>query len=123
MLLGGHRTAQAAAAKPSALDELLSTEREIATQMAAAEREGAELTAAARRDADALEREAGTALLTELSELAKRDGDARAALVKKVEDEGARLVASFDALTQADIERHAAFVVTEITGLTVEPAR
>jgi hypothetical protein len=123
VLLGGRRTAQSGTAKPSALDELLSTEQEIATQMAAAEREAAELTAAARHDAEALEREDEAALTAELAALAKRDGDARAELVRRLEDEGARLVASYGALAQADIERHAAFAVSEITGLTVEPVR
>src|ERR1035437_130991 len=123
VLLGGRRTAQAGTAKPSALDELLSTEQEIAAQLAAAEREAAELTAAARHDAEALEREADAALTAELAALDKRDGDARAALVRQLEAEGARLAASYGALSNADIERHAAFVASEVTGLPIEPGR
>jgi hypothetical protein len=123
VLLGGRRTAQVGTAKPSALDELLSTEQEIAAQMAAAEREAAELTAAARHDAEAFEREADASLNAELAVLAKRDGDARAELVRQLEDEGVRLVASYGALSPADIARHAAFVESEITGLPIEPGR
>ena len=123
MLLGGRRTAQAATAKPSALDELLSTEKDIAAQMAAAAREAAELTAAARHDTEAQEREAEAALAAELAALDKRDGDARAELIRQLEDEGARLVASYGALSPADLERHAAFVVSEITGLPLEQGR
>jgi hypothetical protein len=123
VLLGGRRTAQAGTAKPSALDELLSTEQEIAAQMAAAAREAAELTAAARHDAEAFEREAESSLTAELAVLAKRDGDARAELVRQLEDEGVRLVASYGALSPADIARHAAFVESEISGLPIEPGR
>lgn len=123
MLLGGRRTAQAATAKPSALDELLSTEKDIAAQMAAAEREAAELTAAARHDTETQEREAEAALAAELAALDKRDGDARAELIRQLEDEGARLVASYGTLSPVDIERHAAFVVSEITGLPLEQGR
>ncbi|HEX7545719.1 MAG TPA: hypothetical protein VF368_03260 [Gemmatimonadaceae bacterium] len=123
VLLGGRRTAQAATAKPSALDELLSTEKDIAAQMAAAAREAGELTAAARHDTEAQEREAEAALAAELAALDKRDGDARAELIRQLEDEGARLVASYGALSPADLERHAAFVVSEITGLPLEQGR
>ena len=123
MFLGGRRTAHAGAAKPSALDELLSTEQEIAAQMAAAEQEAATLTAAARSDAEAIEREAAAALATELAALEKRDGDARAELVRKLEDEAARLVTHYQTLADGEIERFAAFVVSDITGLTLEPGR
>jgi hypothetical protein len=120
VLLGGRRTAQTGTAKPSALDELLSTEQEIAAQMAAAEREAAELTSAARQGAEAFEREADAALIAELATLDTRDRDACAALVRQLEDGGARLTASYVALSQADIERHAAFVASEVTGLSIE---
>jgi hypothetical protein len=123
VLLGGRRTAQSGTAKPSALDELLATEQQIAAQTAAAEREAAELNAAARLEAGAFELEAEAALTAELAALAKRDGDARAALVRRIEEDGARLVASYGTLSQADIERHAAFVVSDVTGLTIEPGR
>jgi hypothetical protein len=121
VLLGGRRTGQTGTAKPSALDELLSTEQEIAAQMAAAEREAAELTAAARHDAEAFEREADAALTAELAALDRRDDEARAALIRTLEDDGARLAASYAALSSSDIERHAAFVASEATGLAIEP--
>jgi hypothetical protein len=123
VFLGGRRTAHAGASKPSALDELLSTEQEIAAQMAAAEQEAATLTAAARSDAEAIEREAAAALATELAALEKRDGDARAELVRELEDESARLVTRYRTLADEEVERFAAFVVSDITGLTLEPGR
>src|ERR1019366_10810507 len=83
VFLGGRRTAHAGAAKPSALDELLATEQEIAAQMAAAEHEASELTSAARSEAETIERNAAAALATELAALDKRDVDAREELVRK----------------------------------------
>lgn len=123
MFLGGRRTAQAGAAKPSALDELLATEQEIAAQMAAAEHEAEALTAAARTDAETIGREAAAALATALAALDERDGRAREALVRKLEEDGERLVARYRSLTDAEVGRHAAFVVSEITGLGIEPGR
>jgi hypothetical protein len=123
VFLGGRRTAQAGAAKPSALDELLATEQEIAAQMAAAEHEASELTAAARVEAETIEREAAAALAAELAALDKRDDAAREALVRMLEDDGARLVARYRSLADAEIQRLAAFVVSESTGLTIEPGR
>ncbi len=123
VFLDGRRTAKAGAATPSALDELLSTEQEIAAQMVAAEQEAATLTAAAHSDAEAIEPEAATALAAELAALEKRDGDARAELVRKLEDEGSRLVTRYQTLADEEVERLAAFVVADITGLTLEPGR
>jgi hypothetical protein len=120
---GRHRSTQAGAAKPSALDELLSTEQEIAAQMAAAEHEASELTSAARSEAETIERNAAAALATELAALDKRDVDAREELVRKLEADGARLVARYRSLADAEVERLAAFVVSEITGLTIESGR
>jgi hypothetical protein len=123
MFLGGRRTGQAGAAKPSALDELLATEREIAAQMAAAEHEASELTMAARGEAETIERDAAAALATEMATLDKRAGDSRAELTRKLEDDGARLVARYRSLPDAEIGRLAAFVASEITGLATEPGR
>ena len=101
----------------------LTTEQEIAAQMDAAEQEAATLTAAAHSDAEAIEREAAAALAAELATREKRDGDARAELVRKLEDEGAQLVTRYQTLADEEIERLAAFVVADITGLTLEPGR
>jgi len=123
VLLGGRRKAHAEAAKPSALDELLRTEQEIAAQMAAAEGEAQGLTATARADAEAIEREAAAALAAELEGLDRRDEAVRAEQAYKIEDDHARLVARYRTLPDEEVARLAAFVVSEITGLTPEPRR
>jgi hypothetical protein len=123
VLLGGRRKAAAGAATPSALDELLLTEQEIAVQMAAAEKEAAALAAAAHGEAETIEREAAAALTAELAALDKSDETARGELVRKMEDEAARLVARYGALGDEEIARLAAFVVSEITGLAGESGR
>jgi F0F1-type ATP synthase membrane subunit b/b' len=92
------RTRQAVAAtvpKQSALDELLATEREIAAQMAAAERAAESLVSAARAEADAIAHKADEALAAEL----------------------ARLVAKFQTLPDRAIASLADFIVLEATGL------
>ena len=123
MFLVGRRQAADGAAKQSALDELLSTEQEIALQQAAADREAAALTAAARNDAEEITRTAAAALASELAALDKRDEATRAELVRSLEAGGARLVSKYESLGADEIARMAAFVVKEVTGLTPESAR
>ena len=117
MFLGRRRNATAGAPRPSALDELLVAEQEIAAQMAAAEQEAAGLVAAARTDAAAIESAAATALAKELADLETRDAAARLALTRALEEEGARLVTRYRSLGDEEIGRLAMFVISDITGL------
>ena len=123
MFLGGRKASQAGAAKSSALDQLLSTEQDIAVQMDAAEREAAALIAAARGDATARDGEAAASLATELAELNGADAAALAELVRAMEEESARLVSRYRSLDDEEIARLSAFVVSDITGLRLEQAR
>lgn len=114
------RTRQAVAAtvpKQSALDELLATEREIAAQMAAAERAAESLVSAARAEADAIAHKADEALAAELAQAESRAADAQATLVRTMEEESARLVAKFQTLPDRAIASLADFIVLEATGL------
>lgn len=123
MLFRGRRQAPAETGKPSALDELLSTEQEIAAQMAVAEREAAELAAAATRDADAIEREAAAALDSELAALDARNESSRVELQKKLEDDAARLVARYRSVGDDEVAQHARFALSEVTGFALETIR
>lgn len=120
MFLGRRRIATPGAVKPSALDELLGAEQEIAAQMAAAGEEAAEIVAAARTEAASYEGAAAAALEAELAALAERDALARAELTRSLEAESARLVARYDALGSDEIARLAAFVIADVTGLAPE---
>ena len=113
----GHRAAGNGPVPASALDALLATEQEIAEQLAAAEREAAVLTSAAHTDAEAIARDAAISLAAEVALLGERDGAARDALVRRIEDDAERLIARYRTLPEPEIERLAARAVADITGL------
>ncbi len=115
MFLRGRRST-ADAAGSSALDELLSTEREIALQTTAAGSEAAALTTAARDDAARIAKESREALALELSALGERDREAREQLIHTIERDGARLVLRYESIGAAEIASLAAFAVSEVMG-------
>lgn len=116
----GTRTAHAGPDGASALDRLLSAEREIAARAASAERDAAATIESARADAGAVEREAEAALDAELASREARAGLERETLARRIEDEGTRLVARYRALNDGEAARLARFVVAEVTGLQPE---
>jgi vacuolar-type H+-ATPase subunit H len=109
-------------ASPSALDELLSAEQEIAARLADAERAAAEIIAAARAAATTREQEAEAALARELAALDERARTERAALVLAIEQEAARTVQRYRSLSDAEVGQFAASAVAEVTGLGPEQA-
>jgi hypothetical protein len=117
VFLVGHRAAGNVPAPVSALDALLATEQEIAAELARAERESAAVIAAAHADADASLREAATSLSAELGALEARDASARDAMVRRLEDEAARLSNRYRTLAEPEVERLAAIAVRDVTGL------
>jgi predicted component of type VI protein secretion system len=106
------------ASSASALDELLSVEREIAAQAEAATRAAEALIAGARADATAFARDSAVALAAEIARLDAQAADRRVALIHSIEDENARLVARYQSLGDAEIAAIADFVVSEATGLS-----
>ena len=107
----------AARASPSALDELLLAEQEIAARLADAERAGAAIIADARAAAAVREQEAEAALASELAALDERSRTERTALVLAIEQEAARTVQRYRSLVDAEVARLAAYAVEEVTGL------
>jgi mannose/cellobiose epimerase-like protein (N-acyl-D-glucosamine 2-epimerase family) len=104
-------------ASPSALDELLSAEQEIAARLADAQRAAAAIIAAARAAAAVREQEAEAALARALAALDKRARTEREALVLAIEQEAARTVERYRSLSDTEVARLAAYVVAEVTGL------
>jgi hypothetical protein len=104
-------------ALPSALDQLLATEREIAEGEAAAAREVRSLFDAVRADIEAREHRAATALERELEDLDARARASQATAVAAIEDDAARRAARYHSLSAADVARLAAFVSDRVTGL------
>lgn len=109
-------------ASPSALDELLSAEQEIAARLSDAERAAAAFIAAARAAAAVREREAEAALARELAALDEGARTQREALVLAIEQEAARTVQRYRSLSDAEIAQFAASAVAEVTGLGPEQA-
>jgi vacuolar-type H+-ATPase subunit H len=107
---------------PSALDELLSAEQQIAAQLADADRAAAVIVAAARTDAAGREQAADAALARELAALDERARTERAALAQSIEQEAARTVQRYRSLGDAEVARLAAHAVSEVTGLGREHA-
>lgn len=102
---------------PSALDELLLAEQEIAARMADAERAAATIIADARAAAAVREQQAEAVLARELAALDERARTERAALVMAIEQEAARTVQRYRSLVDAEVARLAADAVVEVTGL------
>ena len=109
-------------APPSALDQLLAVEGEIAAGEAAAAGDARALLDAARADIEARERQAATALERELAELDALARDRQAAAGGEIEEVAARLAARYRSLSAAEVARLAAFVADRVTGLIVEGA-
>lgn len=107
---------------PSALDQLLAVEREIAAVEAATADEIRALLDAARVDIEARERDAATALDRELAELDALARDREAAAGAEIGEIAARRAARYRSLNAADVARLAAFVADRVTGLIVEDA-
>ncbi|MFI5310911.1 MAG: hypothetical protein ACHQQ3_06730 [Gemmatimonadales bacterium] len=107
-------------ASPSALDELLLAEQEIAARQADAERAASVIIATARAAAAVREQEADAALAHELSALDEDARTTRAALVLAIEQEAARTVQRYGSLSDAEVARLAAYAVVEVTGLGPE---
>jgi hypothetical protein len=108
-------------ASPSALDELLQAEQEIAVRMADAERAAAAIIADARAAVAVREQEAEAALARDLAVLDERARTERAALVLAIEEEAARTVQRYRSLVDSEVARLAAYAVAEVTGLGPEP--
>lgn len=110
-------------ARTSALDELLATEQEIAAHLQEAERKAESLLAAARADAEACERDAELALARELAALDEATRAERESATRAIEDEAGRTVRHYRSLDSALVERLAAWVAAEVTGLREETPR
>jgi hypothetical protein len=117
VFLGGHRAAGDAPASASALDALLATEQEIATELASAERESAAVLAQARSDAHGIARDAAALLAADIAALAVRDAAALDTAVRQIEEAGALRVRRYHALDAGEIERLAAIAVADVSGL------
>jgi hypothetical protein len=104
-------------ASPSALDELLIAEQEIAARLAAAEREASGILAAARATEAAHEQDAEAALARDLAALDEAAARGRAALVLAIEQEAERTVERYRSLDDAQVVEFAASAVAEVTGL------
>jgi hypothetical protein len=109
-------------APPSALDQLLAVEREIAAGEAAAADEARAILDSARADIEAQERLAATALERELAELDALARDRQAAAGGEIEEVAARLAARYRSLGAADVARLAAFVADRVTGIIADGA-
>jgi hypothetical protein len=106
-------------AQPSALDELLATERDIAAREMAAAREAQALVGAAIADNEANEREAAVALGRELEDLDRQARATEAAAVSALEREAADRAVRYRSLSADEIARLATFVCDRVTGLSV----
>ncbi len=105
-------------AAPSALDELLDAERQIAARNADVARECAAMLDRARVDASAIAAAATAALDAEILQLDERTRRERDALVAGIEAEAARTIAHYEHLADAEVTRLAELIATRVTGLS-----
>ncbi|HVZ47819.1 MAG TPA: hypothetical protein VG916_03475 [Gemmatimonadaceae bacterium] len=107
---------------PSALDELLSAERDIAAEATRVAGECAAIIAEARASATAIDREASAALEGELAglrEAAERD---RARMAAETAARTTQTIAAFDGLTATALAELAEIVATRVMGVGGAPA-
>jgi len=118
----GSRSARSPAAAPSAFDELLSAEQELARGAGEEERACEALLARAQEEIAQWERGAAAELERELEQGAARAAAERAAAVRSIESSAGKLIQRYRALSAAEVARLAADLVAEATGLAAEPS-
>jgi hypothetical protein len=102
----------------SALDALLRVEHEAAERLARAQADAAALLAAATAEAAESARQAGASLAIELAAVDATHAEALRAIGEDVAQSAADTVTRYRSVTDETVQRLAAIVLSEVTGLS-----